>query len=148
MVPETIYPGPLLVGQATANYSAPLLTLDTVNLLAGVLGIPVALTPDSGLGQINIGVFDCNDHAAAGVAFTLSNFGPQTVLYYNSGGVPSTHATVTDQTLGGGGAVNVPAGETNVTATLRELSIPLGTIEVTVRSGVIATVYIRVRTAH
>jgi hypothetical protein len=151
LIPETLYPGQLAVGQSVQEFFDPMESIETASLTSIALDVPVALGVDSGLGQIFIGVFDCNDHTAADVAFSLTNYSqsPPTVIFYNSGGVPSTMATTTKPGQGGGGVVNVPPGEQVVTATLEEsTSMQLGTATVNVRAGGIVFLYMRAKTLH
>jgi hypothetical protein len=159
LIPEALYPGPLAVGQSVEEFFGPLESIMTASLTSMVLHVPVALGVDSGLGQIFIGALDCNDHEAAGVVFTLSNSqtsDASTLIFYNRNGVPSSVATATDDTQGGGGAINVPPGEETVTATLAAssstldaaTSVTLGSAGVVVRAGGIVFLFMRVKTSH
>jgi hypothetical protein len=113
LIPETLYPGPLAVGQSVQEFFDPMESIETASGTSLALGVPVALGVDSGLGQIFIGVFDCNDHTAPNVAFSLTNYSqsPPTVIFYNAGGVPSTVETRTQPGQGGGGVVDPRDGD-------------------------------------
>jgi hypothetical protein len=113
-------------------------------LIGQELGVPLDLGPDSGAGMIFLGVYDCNDHRAPGVAFAISNPGPTTIVFYLANGFPSTSAAATDNKLGGGGVINVPAGTSMLTATLNGRKI--GSANVVVRAGSIVQLSFRTRT--
>ena len=68
-----------------------------------------------------------------------------TVQYYLVGGLPTTAATETDS-LGGGGAVNVPVGPLTITATLAGTSQTLGSLKIYIAPGTESYAWLRVRT--
>ena len=72
--------------------------------------------------------------------------GLPTVQYYVADNIPSTTATQTD-TLGIGGALNVPAGPMTVTGTLAGTQRTLGSVQTVVLAGGVTLAFWRVR-AH
>ena len=118
-----------------------------MTLLATAIGVPMELDPDAGVGHAFFQVYDCFDRHAAGVAFTLAiDAGPKMVEWYpRRTGFPSTTATETDS-VGSGGAVNVPAGAVTVTATLVATTRTIGAISAVITAGGTTFAWVRVRT--
>jgi hypothetical protein len=144
LIPMNYYPGQMLAGEAAQVGSVSMMNGQSASLIGQELGVPLDLGPDSGSGMIFLGVYDCNDHRAAGVTFGISNGGAKTIVFYLQNGFPSTTASTTDSKLGGGGVVNVPAGTSTLTATLNGRNI--GTANVVVRAGTIVQLSFRTRT--
>ena len=65
--------------------------------------------------------------------------------YYLAGGLPTTGASETDS-LGGGGAVNVPVGPLTITATLAGTNKTLGSMKIYIVPGTETYAWVRVRT--
>jgi hypothetical protein len=144
--PSTTYPGQLVADASMESIPTAMLGVDELQLLAFALGVPVDTGADSGVGHAFFEVYDCYDHHAAGVTFALlGDAGAQTQQWYTRNGAPSTTANETDS-LGAGGAVNVPAGGLTVTATLAATNQPLGTINAIIAPGETVFGFVRVRT--
>jgi hypothetical protein len=134
--PSATYPGQLLAMLQTGE----------LQLLADALGVTMYTGLDAGVGQAFFEVYDCYDHHAAGIQFTLlGDGGPDTVQWYLSNGAPSTTATQTDS-VGAGGAVNVPIGALTVRATLASTQQVIGTINPIITAGATTFAFVRVRT--
>jgi hypothetical protein len=144
LIPMNYYPGQMQSGQPTQRGSVSMMNAQNASLIGQELGVPLDLGADSGAGMIFLGVYDCNDHRAPGVTFGISNPGPTTIVFYLANGFPSTSATTTDNKLGGGGVINVPAGTSMLTATLNGRRI--GSANVVVRAGTIVQLSFRTRT--
>jgi hypothetical protein len=146
-LPSATYPGNLLAGAATESIPTAMLAIAELNELSAVLGVPVYSDVDSGVGSAFFLAYDCFDHHAAGVTFTLASDagGPNTVQWYSINTVPSTNATATDS-LGAGGVVNVPVGSLRVTATIAATGQVLGTVNPIVTAGSTTLSFVRVRT--
>jgi hypothetical protein len=146
LVPASFYPGNLVAGDPAQMLLTYDFTPANLSLLAStVTSSRIALDTDGGLGHIFVTIFDCNDHQAAGVSLTIDNSAAQTVVFYSSGGLPTTKTNETDS-YGLAGAVNVPIGALTVKATLAAQLLPIGTINVPIRPGAITFAYVRVRT--
>lgn len=146
VLPQNVYPGRLLASASTDTYPVAATTPQDAQLLAQFFNASLDLSPDSGVGILQLGVTDCEDHAAGGVVFTLSTVKDDTIVFYLSDGVPSPTATATDDQLGAAGVFNAPAGQITVTATLGP-STPLGTASIVLGAGGITSVDFRMR-AH
>jgi hypothetical protein len=144
LIPVTVNQTHFLANSAAQQVAASMMTSQSAALIASAIGVPLQLGPDSGTGMLFLGVSDCNDQRAAGVTFTLSNAGPKTAVFYNKDGFPSTMESQTSNGLGGGGAINVPAGDLEVGATFLP-NLSLGTQHVIVRSGGIVEISFRMR---
>lgn len=146
LVPASFYPGGLVADQAAQTLPTYDFTPASLSLLAStVTTSKIALDTDGGLGHIFVTIYDCNDHQASGVSLTIDNSAAQTVIFYSSGGLPTTKTSQTDN-YGLAGAVNVPTGSLTVKATLAAQLLPIGTINVPIRPGAITFAYLRVRT--
>jgi hypothetical protein len=140
------YPGQLLQDASAESITTAMLGTNELQLLAAALGVTVDTSPDAGVGHAFFEAFDCFDHHAAGVVFTMQgDAGADTVQWYTRNNAPSTTATETD-TLGTGGAVNVPTGALTVTASLGSSGKILGTINPIIGAGTTTFAFIRVRT--
>jgi hypothetical protein len=144
LLPTTLYTGQLLAGDTDTKVPAPLLSVNAVRLLASSIGVSFDLDPDGGVGHLFVNMFDCQDRHAPGVEFTISNRGAQTTTFYTKSGLPSTSATQTD-TLGAGGAVNVPVGLITVSATLAGTTRSIGSLNVVIRPGGATFAWVRPR---
>lgn len=145
-LPSKVYVGHLLADASTFQAPFPMLDVSGTLELASVLKVPMYLDPEAGVGHFFFQVYDCFDHVAPGVSFSLAiDGGPDTVQWYLTGGVPSTVATATD-TEGAGGTLNVPAGAVLVTATLAGTKQIIGTVNVVVVAGSATYGWVRVRT--
>jgi hypothetical protein len=144
LLPTTLYPGALLADASVAPTPAPLLAQSGVALLASSIGVTFESGPDAGVGHLFINAFDCADRHAPGVMFAISAHGPKTTTFYTKGGLPSTTVDQTD-TLGAGGAVNVPIGLATVTATLASSGRTIGSSNVVIREGEATFAWLRPR---
>jgi hypothetical protein len=145
-LPSALYPGPVLADASTGSVPTAMLKKNDTQLLAVAIGVPLETDPDAGVGHAFFQVFDCFDRQAPGVVFTLDvDGGSQTVQWYTKNDLPSTTAKETD-TLGAGGAVNVPAGALTVTATLAATKQTLGTVNTVITAGGTTFAWVRVRT--
>lgn len=145
-VPATLYMGNLAPGISTFAPPAEILSTAGAGSFSAALGVPISLDAGAGVGLVFLQVFDCFDRHAAGVTFTMSSVGPDTVLWYGQNAIPSTSARQTDS-LGTGGAVNVPAGSLLVTATLAATGQTVGTRDIfVVRDGQMTTGWVRAQT--
>jgi hypothetical protein len=144
LIPMTAYPGRLLIGPSAQQVAVSMMNQQTAALIGTELGVKLDLGADSGVGMIFIGAFDCFDHRASGVTFSLSNPGADTLVFYLQNGFPSTTARATDQGLGGGGAINVPLGATTVTASVFP-GRQIGTENVVIQPGGIVQMNFRPR---
>ena len=90
-------------------------------------------------GIVLLTAFDCAGAAAAGINFSIGGTpDPKTFIFYLVNALPTTAATVTDDT-GYGGLVNVPAGVTTVSALLGGPSgHKISKISVLVRAGYVS----------
>jgi hypothetical protein len=141
----TTYPGQLLSDASAETFPLAMLGTNELQLLAAALGVAVDTGPDAGVGHAFFEAFDCLDHHAPGVVFTLAgDAGPDTVQWYTRNNAPSTTASETD-TLGTGGAVNVPIGALTVTASLGASGKIVGTINPIISAGSTTFAFIRVR---
>jgi hypothetical protein len=141
-----VYTGQLLAGAPSFAAPCALLGTQETSLLANAIGVTMSLDPDGGLGHIFFQSYDCFDRHAPGVTFSIAvDAGPQTVQWYAKNQLPSTTARETDS-LGAGGAVNVPAGAVNVTATLASTKRTLGAVNTVVSAGATTFAWVRVRT--
>jgi hypothetical protein len=146
LVPATFFPGPLLPNVTPQTLPTYDFTPSSLDLLAAtVTTSKIASDTDGGLGHIFVTIYDCDDHQAPGVSLTIDNSAAQTVVFYSSGGLPTTKTNQTDN-YGLAGAVNVPIGSLTVKATLVAQLLPIGTINVPIRPGAITFAWIRVRT--
>jgi hypothetical protein len=147
-LPSTVYPGNLLADASSEALPMAVLGANEGQLLASALGVNFETNPEAGVGSTFFQVYDCYDKAAPGVSFTLAiDGGPETVQWYSNNQLPSTTATQTDS-LGAGGALNVPAGALSVTATLVATHRTLGTANAIVNAGGLTYAWFRVRTTH
>jgi hypothetical protein len=141
-----VYTGQLLAGAPTFAAPCALLGTQETSLLANAIGVTMSLDPDAGLGHVFFQSYDCFDRHAPGVTFTIAvDAGPQTVQWYAKNQLPSTTARETDS-LGAGGAVNVPAGALTVTATLAATKRTLGAVNTVISAGGTTFAWVRVRT--
>jgi len=139
------YPGQLLSDASAESITTAMLGTSELQGLAAYLGVAVDTSPDSGVGHAFFEAFDCFDHHAPGVVFTMQgDAGPNTVQWYTRNNTPSTTAGETD-TLGAGGAVNVPIGALTVVASLAVNGKILGTINPIISPSSTTFAYIRVR---
>jgi hypothetical protein len=145
-LPATLYPGQLLADASTESLTAAMLGVGELDELAVALGVTLYTDPDAGVGQAFFEAYDCFDHLAPGVTFTvLGDAGPNTQQFYTLNGGPSTTSTQTDR-LGTGGVVNVPIGGLSMVARLASSGRMLGTVNGIVRPGETLFGYVRVRT--
>jgi len=145
-LPSKLYTGQLLADASAFAPPVAIIGTEQVALLASAVGVPMELNPEAGVGHAFFQVYDCFDRHAAGVAFTLAiDAGPQTVQWYLKNSLPSTTATETDS-VGSGGAVNVPAGAVTVTATLVATKRTIGAISAVITAGGTTFAWVRVRT--
>jgi hypothetical protein len=144
VVPFTFAPGQWLTGAKEATYLTSALAPSDEQLLNGALGNAVDLDAGSGLGEVFIIIYDCDDHHVPGATIALSRTGPETLPFYIVSGLPSTTVQVTDSE-GVGGAVNVPSGTVRATATYLATSTTLGSVDVYVRPGELTYGWIRMR---
>jgi hypothetical protein len=145
--PTSVYLGQLLADASTFAPPAGMLETTQGVLIASSLGVPLDLDASAGVGLTFFQVYDCFDRHGLGVEFALSaDAGPSTVQFYLQDNFPSRAATETDS-LGTGGAINVPAGPMTVTATLAGTARTLGTAKVVVIAGGATFAWLRVR-AH
>jgi hypothetical protein len=145
-LPAATYPGQLLADASGESITTAMLGINELQLLAAALGVTVDTAPDSGVGQAFFEAYDCFDHRASGVTFTLlADAGSGSTQFYTLNGAPSTSATETD-TLGAGGAVNVPVGALSVQATIASTQRVIATINPIISSGGTTFAYVRPRT--
>ena len=145
-VPSKAYVGHLLADASTFQAPFPILATSATLTLAGALGVPMILDPEAGVGHFFFQVYDCFDHLAPGVSFSLAiDPGPDTLQWYLTTGIPSTTATQTDS-RGAGGTLNVPAGAVLVTATLAATQTTIGTVNTVIDPGWATYGWVRVRT--
>lgn len=143
--PSTTYPGQLLADASAESITTAMVDVNALQELAFALNVNVE-GADAGVGLAFFEAFDCFDHHAPGVTFTiLGDAGAGAIPWYIVNGVPSTADNQTGS-LGAGGAVNVPAGPLTVVATLASTKQVLGTISAIVREGETVFGYVRVRT--
>jgi hypothetical protein len=144
IVPITFAPGQWLTGVKVATYETAALARSDEGSLNLVLNNAVDLDASSGLGEVFLTIYDCNDRHVAGATFTLNQMADNTLPFYLNNGVPSTKVQVTDSE-GVGGAVNVPHGTVHATATVLDASVTLGSIDVYVNAGELSYGWIRMR---
>jgi hypothetical protein len=144
IVPITFAPGQWLTGVKVATYETAALAPSDEAALNGVLNNAVDLDASSGLGEVFLTIYDCNDRHVPGATFTLNQMAENTLPFYLNKGVPSTKVQVTDSE-GVGGAVNVPHGTVHATATVLDASVTLGSIDVYVNAGELSYGWIRMR---
>jgi hypothetical protein len=145
--PTNVYLGQLLADASTFAPPAGMLETTQGVLIASSLDVPLELDASAGVGLTFFQVYDCFDRHGLGVEFTLSaDAGPSTVQFYLQDNFPSRAATETDS-LGTGGAINVPAGPMTVTATLSGTKRTIGSAKVVVLAGGATFAWLRVR-AH
>jgi hypothetical protein len=148
LLPYRFYPGPFPAGPPVITDPLAVVSQAGANDFVAALGANVAQSFDagSGLGLVFISVYDCNDHLAPGVSFSISNPGPNNIVFYTAGGFPSTTATHTDRG-GAGGFINVPAMPQTVRATTL-IGTPLTPIDIAVNPATVSQVFFRARTTH
>ncbi|MBK7580014.1 MAG: hypothetical protein IPI67_07380 [Myxococcales bacterium] len=73
----------------------------------------LAISPKSDSVQLFSRLWDCTDTPAEGAEFTASPVGANSLRWFQSGTVPDTEASATDET-GGAGYFNLPAGQIHV----------------------------------
>jgi len=128
-LPAQVYIDPPVFRSAT--FEPPeMITRSEVSTLAGLLGSTldgsaVTLNPDQGI--LFLSVYDCGLNLAPGVVFSMSPAGTSAVFAYSSGGLYSTHATMSD-TNGGAVVGNVPVGTVTITATIAATHRVIGAI--------------------
>jgi len=145
VVPFSVFMGQWPSGVKSAQVGTSALSKDDEVLLNAALNNAVDLDAGSGLGEVFVIVYDCDDHYVEGATVSLNKSAPNTLPFYvTSSGVPDTAAQVTDK-AGVGGAVNVPAGTVRVTATYLATATPLGSIDVYVRPAELTYAWIRPR---
>jgi|CZKU01.1.fsa_nt_gi hypothetical protein len=146
LVPATLYPGNLLVGQPVASFPAyDISPAGLRDLASTITPEAIGLDPAGNVGHAIVTVYDCLDHQAPLVSVTYSTSAPSTVPYYFADGLPSSTATMTDS-YGLAGAVNLPIGSMTVTAALPSSKTPVGMTAFLVRPGALTFAWIRART--
>lgn len=144
LLPGIVYLGRFV--DVSPTYPVPMIGTQTAAALGARFGVTVADGPDAGLGHVFASVYDCNDRFAAGVTLQFSPMGPETRTFYNDTTTGlSTTDTATD-TEGTGGALDVPAGDVTVTATMAADGGPFRSVKVSVASGRATLVLLRART--
>jgi hypothetical protein len=149
---NTTIPSRLYMGQHQADAStfappAAILAPEEAMLLATALGKTMDLDPDAGIGHIFLFVYDCFDRHAPGVVFDLpvEDAGASYLPWYLRNDFPDPTATETDS-LGAGGAINVPSGDINVTGRLAGSNRLVGTASAVILPGQITYAWMRART--
>ena len=76
-LPSKLYPGHLLADASTFQAPFPILDTSATLSLAGVLGVPMFLNPEAGVGHFFFQIYDCFDHLAPGVSFARDRRRPR-----------------------------------------------------------------------
>jgi hypothetical protein len=142
LLPGTIYLGRFV--ESAPSFPIPGINAQTAQVFGMHYGVTLGETADAGVGQLFVFVYDCRDRRAPGVTFAFTPTASSTVAFYNdTGTVISIAATQTD-TIGAGGAFNIPVGEITVTATIA--GRPFRSTRVFVESGGATLLLLRART--
>jgi len=119
----------------TLNRDLPVLTAETIQLTAGILGYEF----DMAKGLALLEALDCTDTPQGGIQFTLS--GATGDQFYLVDQVPSRDATLTEydaiNNTANGGFVNVPPGFVTFTARLGVDGLELGSFNAQIRPNTI-----------
>jgi hypothetical protein len=138
----------MLAGAAAVEEIVPLISKQGTALLAQTLGYPIIVDASPGDGAVGLAffqIYDCQDHHAPGVTFTLTVKGPQQVQFSTSSGLPVSSSLQTDY-LGAGGAINIPVGPLTITATLADSGRVVGAVTTVIRPGQTTDTWFRART--
>ena len=131
IVPALVYPFPPLT-QSIADYTVQIITQGVWTSFQQFADFEA----DPARGHLGLLALDCATQEADGMAFTASSADGQSKTIYVSGPLPDPNATVTDA-QGAGSIVNIPPGQTSVTASIGVGGAPVGTVDVQLRAGTI-----------
>jgi hypothetical protein len=127
-IDDYLYPPHPLSGDETGGVIL-MLTPNTLGLIEGVLSVQ----QDSSKGMLGLVVADGNGNTLAGATITTE---PAATVYYDSGSLPSTTASMTD-TDGRAYILNLPPGAVTVHATMGSTTLHAHTVNA--RAGVVTT---------